>query len=1297
MLRSVCDRNRRSHQRGLHVLRVLPYGLVLLIVVIAVAIAYLLSEAGLSTIVERVVRQSNGRLVVDGASGSIGSSMHFAHLAWRGSDTTIEADDVTVAWSPRTLLSSRVFVRNLAAQRVSIQIKASTGPTAPPVDLALPLDVSIERAAVAELSWQAGPRTGHITGLAFGYAGNAERHALSALQLVSEFGALNGNVTLAAHAPLTLGGTIAVVGAGPLQGARIDTRLGGTLAAIALDGAGQWQEATLKAAARITPFAANALENLSLELDKVDLARLAPALPRTQIALTLQAQLGTDGPVGTFEAVNRDSGPIDRERLPIDGARGAFAARGSKLALSSVELRLAGGGRGTGSIDVDLGSKPPPARVALTVQSVDLRRLHTQLIETRLAGRITDDIEGTRQRIRGDLADAKLSVVFDAAIAGQRVDVTALRASAGGGSIEGSGQLELAGARIFSASLVATHIDPSRFGAFPAGNLDGKLVAHGRLQPSLQVGGELAIREGSKLAGVAVSGTASGSIEAAKVRDLVLDVRAGSARAQAKGNAGGVGDQLAFMLSAPKLAELVPWLPANVPKAIAGVVHASGTLRVEPGGAGGDVALSAERLQIGTSYSARTLDIKASLAPGGDALHATALDARSMTLTMAATDLHSEVRTLARAAITGTGSLAQHTLNLTAQGEEIDFNANLSGAFVDFRRGARHWKGTLAAFENRGVLRLALTAPANFDFAPDRMAFDSVHIAVADGRVDVSEFLRDQGRITSRGSFTGVSPTAVARLAGRQLPLGSSLRLGGQWDLAATPRLNGTFRVARESGDLYSRESVADDTLNLGFGITNLTLDGTVRDDALAASASLQSLRVGNAQGTLKLSTAADSAHRYLAPDAPFDFTLNGDIASLQPLQPWLGTTAVIDGTATLRVTGTGTLGAPKFAGTLAADRMRVDAPHLGINLSDGRLRAHLVERSIVLDEMQFTGGDGQFIASGKLDATTPGETPDGATQIAWRAQKFRVLNRPDRRLVVGGNGTLAIIKRRLVISGAVNVEEGHIEYQRSPPGRLGADVIVKGWPVVDRRNDLSELPLALDLDVDLGQKLRFVGEGLEAGLTGRVRVTTGTDGSLQGHGTINAVNGTYFAFGQRLTIDRGQLIFDGPLSNPALDIVALRRNLAVEAGVQVTGTVRVPNVTITSNPPVPQNEALAWLVTGQGLSTTGNTSFGALSAASAALLSRGGKPLTTQVAQSIGLDDISIQNTGPTSAGGVRNQVVVFGKRITDDLSLGFEQGVSLASGALRLEYSLTRALTIRVEAGPVSGIGLAYRHAFN
>jgi hypothetical protein len=84
--------------------------------------------------------------------------------------------------------------------------------------------------------------------------------------------------------------------------------------------------------------------------------------------------------------------------------------------------------------------------------------------------------------------------------------------------------------------------------------------------------------------------------------------------------------------------------------------------------------------------------------------------------------------------------------------------------------------------------------------------------------------------------------------------------------------------------------------------------------------------------------------------------------------------------------------------------------------------------------------------------------------------------------------------------------------------------------------------------------------------------------GGFTGRGQLYTVNGTYFAYGQKLTIDPGRLIFDGPLDNPALDIVALRRGGAVEAGVAVTGTVRVPVITLTSNPPVPDNEKLAWV-----------------------------------------------------------------------------------------------------------------------
>jgi translocation and assembly module TamB len=198
-------------------------------------------------------------------------------------------------------------------------------------------------------------------------------------------------------------------------------------------------------------------------------------------------------------------------------------------------------------------------------------------------------------------------------------------------------------------------------------------------------------------------------------------------------------------------------------------------------------------------------------------------------------------------------------------------------------------------------------------------------------------------------------------------------------------------------------------------------------------------------------------------------------------------------------------------------------------------------------------------------------------------------------------------------------------------------------------------------------------------------------------------VRGTYFAFGQQLTIDRGRLIFDGRLDNPALDIVALRKNLAVEAGVTITGTVRVPVIQLTSNPPVPDNEKLSWLILGQPLTRTSGADFAALQAASAAILGSRGRPIAATIGQRLGVDDISFRSAAGSQRGsqagatGAEGQIVAVGKRLSDRLTLVYEQGLTVATNALRLEFDLTRSLALRAEAGTISGVGVYYRRSFD
>ncbi len=239
----------------------------------------------------------------------------------------------------------------------------------------------------------------------------------------------------------------------------------------------------------------------------------------------------------------------------------------------------------------------------------------------------------------------------------------------------------------------------------------------------------------------------------------------------------------------------------------------------------------------------------------------------------------------------------------------------------------------------------------------------------------------------------------------------------------------------------------------------------------------------------------------------------------------------------------------------------------------------------------------------------------------------------------------------------------------------------------------------AVDLELDFGDRFEVIGEGLDAIVGGKVHVVTAPDGTLTGRGAINAERGTYTAYGQRLTIERGKLYFDGPLDNPGLDVLALRKNLQVEAGVEVTGTVRVPRVQLTSTPPVPDNEKLSWLVLGHGLDRASNADLSALQIAFAAATDPNAAPIGQRVARTLGLDDISVRaaDASRTTTSGGTGQVVAFSKRFSENLSLIYEQGLSVANNALKIEYALSRGLTLRAEAGLVSGVGIYYSRSFD
>jgi translocation and assembly module TamB len=1271
----------------------------LVIAVIGGGVWFLGTQAALEALLERLVARSHGRLAVSGATGSLLSTVHIDHLLWRGDDVTLDATGVSLTWSPTDLFSRRFNAQGFAAQRLAVTLKSATGTGTLPADLALPLEVTIARAGIGRIDWTAGDKQGVVTGLAFGYSGGATQHQLRDLEFVTAAGTLSGNLTLGATKPFHVSGSLAFAGDGDYREASARADLDGTLESLGVDAKVQLRGASGTASAKLSPFAAVAVTEATVNVERVDLSHWSATLPSTNLALAINAVPSGERFAGTIDVRNADVGSIDADRIPLATLSARFSWTENALELTDATATLPGRGRVSGRAAFAFDGKP--AMFALEVTDVDLRQIYRSLGATALHGTLTGDVTAAVQNVRGELSQSGLNVAFAASVRNRQLEIARFRATAGTSELAGHAQVALDGRRAFAVEAATRRFDPSRFGAFPVGSLDATFKVNGELRPTWTVAGELNVAAGSKLGGVPCAGTVRADFAPQRIRNATANLHIGSGTIAVSGSAGAPGDRLQFKLEAPDLAAWRPLVPppfaARLPEVVSGSLRASGAVQVEPRLRGGDIDIHGSNLAWGSLFAAARVDAKATVALPDASAGRIALDERPVSVTIAATGINTAHGAFTSAHLEVTGSMARHTATITVERDGMDLHAVASGGLhdsgTDGTATGLRWEGTLDRLDNRGEFDVVLNAPAKLALAGSYVRLTGASVGIAEGHADIADFALEDGRISSHGTFNAIPLAMLVRMAGQQMPLRSTLTLKGDWSVVASPRLNGAIHVDRDQGDLYAVNTTAIDPVSLGFGITMLEAAAQFNDDSTKVNAQVHSARGGSGNLAFSIGEDAHATPGHIGRNAPLMLSLNADIPSLQSLQPWLGTTAVIDGRARIDVVGRGTLDNIVLDGGITGDDIRVDLPRYGVLLNAGHLRTRLENGKLLLDEFSIAAGEGRFTAQGTLAATAAsGATP----KITWQAAQFRAINRPDLRLIADGNGTLALVDGKIDLLGHVKFIEGRIDYTPTTGGTLADDVVIIGRP--RPAPALGDLPLKLDLDVDLGTQFTFSGEGLDTGLRGQVRVATLPNGALNGAGTIQAYNGTYFTFGQKLTIDRGQLIFDGPLANPALDVVALRKNLAVEAGVEVTGTARFPRIRLVSNPPVADNEKLAWLITGQGLDRASSGDMVALSAASAALLGRGQRPVTQQIANRFGLDDISFaESSVATATGTTRGQVVTFGKRLTDRLTLVYEQGLTVATNALRMEYALTNTLTLRAEAGVVGSIGIYFRRSFD
>ncbi len=845
----------------------------------------------------------------------------------------------------------------------------------------------------------------------------------------------------------------------------------------------------------------------------------------------------------------------------------------------------------------------------------------------------------------------------------RKIELTGLAARLGAaGSL--AGRLALDAAMNLDARLELSRIDLSQLGNLPASALTGEATLAGSLAGERRMRVEFSL-ERSQLAGRALTGGGRVLLAGERLADSSLALAYSGASIGIDGPFGRPDDHLKLRIEASDLSTIAP--------SSAGHAKLSGELS---GGWQKPVATlqaTGADLALGSNVAAKSLELAAQLA---------ADPSQPLRISASAAGVKARGVRAERLSVRIDGTRLRHAIAIAAQGEALDFAARLEGAL----RGTTEWHGTLLAASNRGALPFALEGPAAISIAPRRAELRSLLARFEQGRVQVSELRWEDGRLASSGTLRQLAVVPLLRLAGWTTPLEGKLALGAEWSLTAAPRLNGSFRLWREDGDV----AIAGPP-PLELGLNALEVTGKVVEGRLEAKGGFQAT-TGKGSIALRLEPQPGGAGFPYSADSPLDARVDAQLASLAPFAILIDRSARIDGTLNATLEASGTLGRPAFSGGLEGDGIRYARPPDGIDLVDGRLRARLAGNELHVSQLAISGAaGGSFTAQGTLAS---GEAQRAA--ITWRAEKLVLLNRPDQRLVLSGQGAAAMDHRRLSFSGALRVDSGFFSFEAVSLPQLGDDVVVAGRePPAPRERRIGRKenpsPVDVDLELDLGSDLRIRGRGLDTGLVGKVHVRTDEDGVLIGKGTVRTVRGTVVAYGTRLQIERGRLIFDGPINKPTLDIVAMRRNQEVEAGVAVSGTVQNPTVRLVSEPPVSDGEALSWLVLGRAPGTASGGDIAMLQTAASALLGSDSIGASDSLTRALGIDSISVGGRGELG-----NQFVAIGKRVNDRVTVLYEQGLGGTASVLRLDFELSRRWALSASTGQQSDVGVRFRYSF-
>ena len=938
----------------------------------------------------------------------------------------------------------------------------------------------------------------------------------------------------------------------------------------------------------------------------------------------------------------------------------------------------------------------------------------------------------------------------------------------------GEGVINLSGKQNFQATIQLKQFDPSHWIANEKARIDADIHIKGNIQPTLTLHIDMPRLEGDyrhqHLSGLVLADW----VQDQSLRVDKMDVRWGKNTFNAQGALGIENDVMQVKMDVPEVAVLSSFL--SLPNALTkidnkadqwtGSAHLEASLRGQLAMPSGVVTVHAEKFGMKQRANVGLLDGKFEFGAGRQSAVIAKLTLADVRLASDKSRKNDEImqgdisnnsgnsKELVKFAekidMNVSGKRDAHLIDMSVQfknGQQLLTNA--SGGFDVIDKSPIKWKGVISHFDVTGEHTAKLQNSLPLELSTQRVQLGAAQITGSLGTINLEQFEWKVGSTKTRGTASDINIIELVKIFKPYELVEGNLRFNASWDVQFSDHAKGKIVLQRKDGDILIND-VEGVGVWVPLGISDAQLQATLGGliagtdaERIQLKFSANGARLGQWQAEVDTQVRKIVDTWVFDTNAPVNGNVHIEIPDLSWLAGQISSELAVKGKLSVNAKIAGLVGDPKYQAQIDGRDLELAFAAEGLLLPNGILHAQLNQDIFTLQQLQFSntisslpkhaqfqgeqltkliGQKGELNASGEVNI----RNQTGSILAQWN--QFPLLQRKDRWLVMSGQATIVQTKthtktqanQQWALTGKMIADGGYFKLPKLPPPNLSSDVVVShrvkldadGVNDAESQNGTKAFTTKLDLTLDMGPHFVFVGRGLDTALSGTLRLR-GNDGApVYTSGSIRTNGGMYEGYGQQLDIERGILNFQGSPGNPSLNIRALRRGLAVEAGVDISGTVSAPQVRLVSEPHVPDSEKLSWLVLGRESDQVGGDVSLLLPAMGIIFGGDGSRNIPKELVQGLGFDEFSVgppENgggsklpsqtvAGATAIGAASNdKVVTAGWRLKPGVVLSVERGLSDASGALKLSWQLTRRIRVVGRSGTDKSLDARYTFSFN